>query len=339
MSLATKYRPQDFESVCGQNITVTILKKVILERAFKNVYLFSGSSGCGKTTCARIFAKAINNGIGEPIEIDAASNSGVDNVRSIVESANQRSLVGEYKIYIIDECHSLTSQAWQAFLKGIEETPKYTIFIFCTTEPQKIPATILNRVQRYNFAPISQTDIKTRLLYICQQEGFTNYEDTCEFISKMSNNSMREAITYLEQVADYSKDLSIDVAKKVFGSVSYETMFKLIWSLQKNESMNIIQIIDTLFNEGQNLKNFIDIFISFILDLSKFSLFKDISITSIPSYLASENNSVVQFTVQNKDSEYFISLASKLLEIKTLIKYDLDYKSTILVKLLDIAKN
>lgn len=339
MSLATKYRPQNFESVCGQNITVTILKKVILERAFKNVYLFSGSSGCGKTTCARIFAKAINNGIGEPIEIDAASNSGVDNVRSIVESANQRSLVGEYKIYIIDECHSLTSQAWQAFLKGIEETPKYTIFIFCTTEPQKIPATILNRVQRYNFAPISQTDIKTRLLYICQQEGFTNYEDTCEFISKMSNNSMREAITYLEQVADYSKDLSIDVAKKVFGSVSYETMFKLIWSLQKNEPMNIIQIVDTLFNEGQNLKNFIDIFISFILDLAKFSLFKDISITSIPSYLASENNSVVQFTVQNKDSEYFISLASKLLEIKTLIKYDLDYKSTILVKLLDIAKN
>lgn len=339
MSLATKYRPQNFESVCGQNITVTILKKVILERAFKNVYLFSGSSGCGKTTCARIFAKAINNGIGEPIEIDAASNSGVDNVRSIVESANQRSLVGEYKIYIIDECHSLTSQAWQAFLKGIEETPKYTIFIFCTTEPQKIPATILNRVQRYNFAPISQADIKTRLLYICQQEGFTNYEDTCEFISKMSNNSMREAITYLEQVADYSKDLSIDVAKKVFGSVSYETMFKLIWSLQKNEPMNIIQIIDTLFNEGQNLKNFIDVFISFILDLAKFSLFKDIFITSIPSYLASENNSVVQFTVQNKDSEYFISLASKLLEIKTLIKYDLDYKSTILVKLLDIAKN
>lgn len=339
MSLATKYRPQNFESVCGQNITITILKKVILERAFKNVYLFSGSSGCGKTTCARIFAKAINNGIGEPIEIDAASNSGVDNVRSIVESANQRSLVGEYKIYIIDECHSLTSQAWQAFLKGIEETPKYTIFIFCTTEPQKIPATILNRVQRYNFAPISQNDIKNRLLYICQQEGFTNYEDTCEFISKMSNNSMREAITYLEQVADYSKDLNIDIAKKVFGSVSYETMFKLIWSLQKNEPMNIIQIIDTLFNEGQNLKNFIDIFISFVLDLSKFSLFRDISMTSIPSYLASENNSVVQFTVQNKDSEYFISLASKLLEIKTLIKYDLDYKSTILVKLLDIAKN
>lgn len=338
MSLATKYRPQDFESVCGQNITVTILKKVILERAFKNVYLFSGSSGCGKTTCARIFAKAINNGIGDPIEIDAASNSGVDNVRAIIESANQRSLVGEYKIYIIDECHSLTTQAWQAFLKGIEETPKYTIFIFCTTEPQKIPATILNRVQRYNFAPISQSDIKNRLMYICQQEGFINYENCCEFISKMSNNSMREAITYLEQVADYSKDLNIDVAKKVFGSVSYETMFKLTWAMQKNETANIINIIEALFNEGQDLKNFINIYLSFALDLAKFAIFKDINLTNIPSYLASENNSVVQFTVGQESPEYFTNLAAKILEIKTNIKYDLNYKNTIIIMLLNIAK-
>jgi DNA polymerase-3 subunit gamma/tau len=339
MSLATKYRPQSFEEVCGQNITVTILKKVILEKAFKNVYLFSGNSGCGKTTCARIFAKAINNGIGDPIEIDAASNSGVDNVRSIIESANQRSLVGEYKIYIIDECHSLTSQAWQAFLKGIEETPKYTIFIFCTTEPQKIPATILNRVQRYNFAPISQAEIKNRLVYICRQEGFINYEDSCEFISKMSNNSMREAITYLEQIADYSKDLNIEVAKKVFGSISYETMFKLTWAIQKNESSNIINIIENLFNEGQDLKNFINTYLSFILDLAKFSIFRDINLTSIPSYLASENNAVVQFTVNSSNTEYFTNLASKILEIKSNIRYDLNYKSTIIVMLLSIAKN
>lgn len=339
MSLATKYRPQSFEEVCGQNITVTILKKVILEKAFKNVYLFAGNSGCGKTTCARIFAKAINNGIGDPIEIDAASNSGVDNVRSIIESANQRSLVGEYKIYIIDECHSLTSQAWQAFLKGIEETPKYTIFIFCTTEPQKIPATILNRVQRYNFAPISQAEIKNRLLYICQQEGFINYEDSCEFISKMSNNSMREAITYLEQIADYSKDLNIEVTKKVFGSISYETMFKLTWAIQKNESSNIISIIENLFNEGQDLKNFINLYLSFVLDLAKFSIFRDINLTNIPSYLASENNAVVQFTVSNSNIEYFTNLASKILEIKSNIRYDLNYKSTIIVMLLSIAKN
>lgn len=338
MSLATKYRPQNFDSVCGQNITVTILKKVILERAFKNVYLFSGSSGCGKTTCARIFAKAINNGVGDPIEIDAASNSGVDNVRSIIESANQRSLVGEYKIYIIDECHSLTSQAWQAFLKGIEETPKYTIFIFCTTEPQKIPATILNRVQRYNFAPISQQEIKQRLMYICQQENFSNYEDTCEFISKMSNNSMREAITFLEQVADYSKDLNIEVAKKVFGSISYETMFKLTWAIQKNEFNNIIEIIETLFNEGQDLKNFINTYLSFILDLAKFSIFKNINLTNIPNYLASETNPVVQFTVNSYNSEYFTNLASNILDIKSNIRYDLNYKSTIIVMLLNIAK-
>lgn len=339
MSLATKYRPQTFEEVCGQNITVTILKKVISEKAFKNVYLFSGNSGCGKTTCARIFAKAINGGVGEPIEIDAASNSGVENVRSIIESANQRSLVGEYKIYILDECHSFSAQAWQAFLKGIEETPKYTIFIFCTTEPQKIPTTILNRVQRYNFAPISQQEIFNRLMFICQQEHFTNYEETCRFISKMSNNSMREAITYLEQVSDYSSDLSLEVAKKVFGSISYETMFKLTWALQKNDSSNIISILENLFNEGQDLKNFINIYLTFVLDLVKFSVFKDINITSIPEYLASENNSVVQFTVNNGSTDYFIDLSSKILDIKTSIKYDLNYKSTIIVMLLNIAKS
>ena len=175
-------------------------------------------------------------------------------------------------------------------------------------------------------------------MYICQQEGFTNYEDSCEFISKMSNNSMREAITFLEQVADYSKDLSIEVAKKVFGSISYETMFKLTWAIQKNESANIISIIETLFNEGQDLKNFVNTYLSFILDLAKFSIFKDINLTSIPSYLASANNSVVQFTTNQVSQEYFTDLATKVLEIKTNIKYDLNYKSTIIIMLLNIAK-
>ena len=116
--------------------------------AGKTTVIF-GPSGCGKTTLARIFANYINAGVGDPIEIDAASNNGVDQVRAIIESANQRSLTGNYKIYIIDECHAITSAGWQAFLKGIEETPEYTIFIFCTTEPNKIPSTILNRVQLY----------------------------------------------------------------------------------------------------------------------------------------------------------------------------------------------
>jgi DNA polymerase-3 subunit gamma/tau len=173
-SLAVKYRPTTFETVAGQNVTTRILNKVLEKQAFKNAYLFAGPSGCGKTTCARIFANAINGGIGEPTEIDGASNNGVDQVRAIVESANQRSLVGNYKIYIIDECHMITSAGWNAFLKGLEDCPEYTIFIFCTTEPNKIPVTIQNRMQRFNIAKISAQEIKDRLVYVCQHEGFTN---------------------------------------------------------------------------------------------------------------------------------------------------------------------
>ena len=234
-SLAVAYRPTTFEEVCGQSITVEILKKVIEKRSFKNCYLFAGDSGSGKTTLARIFANQINRGVGEPIEIDAASNNGVDDVRAIIESASQRSLVGDYKIFIIDECHSITTQGWQAFLKGIEEPSPFTIFMFCTTEPNKLPTAILNRVQRYNITKIDSETIKNRLMYICQQEGFTNYKGLCDLLSKSSHGCMRDAIMKLDQCADLSTDLSLDIVKPVLGSLSYEAMFNLTWALQDKE--------------------------------------------------------------------------------------------------------
>ena len=132
-SLARYYRPKTFEEICGQDSIIKILKRQLDLKEFKNTYLFCGSSGCGKTTTARAFANAINNGVGNSIEIDAASNNGVENVRNLIKTASERAVDSEYKIIIIDECHSLTSQAWQAFLKCIEEPPTYTIFIFCNT--------------------------------------------------------------------------------------------------------------------------------------------------------------------------------------------------------------
>lgn len=338
MSLATKYRPTDFEAVCGQSITVDILNKQIENKTFKNCYLFSGKSGAGKTTIARIFANKINDGVGSPIELDCASQNSVDNIRAITEAANQRSLVGEYKIFILDECHMLSNAAWNAMLKCIEEPPKYTIFIFCTTDPQKIPATILNRVQRYNFAAIDSESIKNRLLYICNQEGFTEYEPTCDLLSKTCFGSMRDAITNLEQIADYSHSLNLDVAKKVLGGLSYETMFKLTWALKANNEAEIFNIIETLYSDGQDLKNFINNYLSFILDLNKYILFKNIDLTAIPTYLATDENPVVQFTVEAENSlELFNKLAENILDIKTQIKYDSNYKATISVMLLKAA--
>ena len=158
-SLAVKYRPHAFEDVCGQESIIKILNMQASTKRVSNAYLFCGASGCGKTTIARIFASKINEGKGTPIEIDAASHNGVEAVKTLVKGASERSLDSEYKVIILDECHSITNQGWQAFLKGIEEPSEYTIFIFCTTDPQKIPPTIINRVQRFNFQRISNDKI------------------------------------------------------------------------------------------------------------------------------------------------------------------------------------
>jgi DNA polymerase-3 subunit gamma/tau len=329
-TLAVKYRPRTFEEVCGQSITVQILEKAVESRKFKNCYLFAGDSGCGKTTLARIFANKINNGFGEPIEIDAASNNGVDNVRAIIESANQRSLVGDYKIFIIDECHSITTQGWQAFLKGIEEPSPYTIFMFCTTEPNKLPVAILNRVQRYNITKIDAETIRNRLTYICQSEGFTNYEGLCDLLSKTSHGCMRDAVMKLDQCADLSTDLSLEIVKPVLGVLSYEAMFNLTWALQDKDEAKVLAVINTLYNSGKELKNFIEVYLEFVLDLVKFNLIKDINCTSIPSYLATETNPVVQQTLEFPEIKTWLNdLTDLLLKIKLETKYDSFYKSTI----------
>lgn len=337
-SLAVKYRPQTFSEVCGQTVTVKILEKIVEKRQFKNVYLFAGDSGCGKTTLARIFAKAINQGIGDPIEIDAASNNGVDNVRAIIESANQRSLTGEYKIFIIDECHAITTQGWQAFLKGIEEPPAYTIFMFCTTEPNKIPTTILNRVQRYNITKISSGRIRQRLEYICKQEGFTNYEEAIDLISKNVHGCMRDAITYLDKCSDFSTDLDINNVRHIIDLSSYEIMFNLTWALQDKNEGNVLNVVDQLSMTGTNLKAFVDNYLDFIINLSKYNLFKDISLTNIPSYLATKDNPVVQQTVGEGNEGWFKDLVDLLLQIKLQIRYDNSYTTTIEAYLLSFCR-
>ena len=170
-SLAVKYRPTTFSDVVEQGSIKVILENQLKDNSIKHAYLFCGGAGTGKTTCARIFANEINNHKGTPIEIDGASNNSVESVRTIIQQSRQQSLDSTYKIYIIDECHSLSNSAWQAMLKLLEEPPATAIFIFCTTDPQKIPNTILSRVQRYDFQRISQKGIVDRLREILEQEN------------------------------------------------------------------------------------------------------------------------------------------------------------------------
>ena len=334
-TLAVKYRPKSFENVCSQSAIIKILQKQIQTKTFKNSYIFAGASGCGKTTVARIMANLINNGVGSPIEVDAASNNSVENVREIGESANQRAVDGEYKIYIIDEAHSLSSSAWQAFLKLIEEPPKYTIFIFCTTELQKIPMTIMNRCQIHLFGKISNELINNRLKYICTNEGINCDAAAIDQITKMSQGSMRQAISYLDKCKDYSNNIDVKVVCECLGDLSYDTYFKLTNALIDNNCASVIEIIEDLNMTGVDFRTFINSYASFVLQLAKYTIFKSMQGIDIPEYL--EEN--VKYTTAIVDAyKYYQSLSNRVLEIKQAIKGDTDIKTTISIMLLDFIK-
>lgn len=290
-SLAIKYRPKTWGEVSEQSFTKLILQQQLESGEVKNAYLFCGPAGCGKTTCARIFANDVNHLQGNPIELDAASNNGVDDVRNIIQQAQTQSLDSEYKIFIIDECHALSNSAWQAMLKIIEEPPAKSIFIFCTTDPQKIPKTILSRVQRYDFQRISQDGIVDRLDNILESE-LNEHSDllwtrnTLEYIAKIADGGMRDAITLMDKCLAYSKDLTLENVVKALGTTDYDTMFKLtdyLLQLNGEESTKLaLQLIESIYNDGKDLKTFVRQYVQFLLDLSKYGIGCDWKYLTLP---------------------------------------------------------
>lgn len=287
ISLAVKYRPHKFEDVTEQGAIKDILSQQISTDTFQHAYLFIGPAGTGKTTCARIFSDEINEHMGNPIEVDAASNSGVDNVRQIIEDSRRNSLDSKYKIFIIDECHSLSSGAWQAFLKLLEEPPKSAIFIFCTTDPQKIPATIMSRVQRYQFNKISTSGIINRLRTICDIELYNDEDavvrlEAIEYIARIANGGMRDAITMLDKCLSLSTELTIGNVIKALGTSDYDTYFNLLTSMCNYNSSEAIKIIESVYNDGKDLKVFVNDFQVFVVDVCKQLMTGDISLTQIP---------------------------------------------------------
>lgn len=345
-SLAVRYRPKDFETVCSQGSTIKILKRQLELEKYTNCYLFTGPSGCGKTTLARIFGNKMNNNQGSLIEIDGASNNGVDAVRDIINSAKGRSIDSKYKIFIIDECHMITLAGWNAFLKCIEEPPMYTIFMFCTTNPEKIPATILNRVMRFNLSKVDINLIKDRLLYICENEGYTNYVEACEFISKLGDGGVRDSIAYLEKCANYSTDLNINNVLECLGNFSYDLFFDLTNAFVDGNQSQVLTIIENFYNSGKDLKLFVDQYLDFALDLTKYCLFKDMQSIKIPASMevvrlpdGNPSSRCVKYVTGFDDNlVWFNKLISKLLTIKNTIRYDLNYKSTIEVLCIEICR-
>ena len=284
-ALAVKYRPQTFEEVTEQKILTTILKQQISSKQIQHCYLFCGPAGCGKTTCARIFANEINGGQGNPVELDAASNNGVEDVRNIIQQAQTKSLDSEYKTFIIDECHSLSNAGWQAFLKLLEEPPAKSIFIFATTDPQKIPKTILSRVQRYDFQRISQQGIVHRLQYILANENIIVDQsniDAIEYIAKLADGGLRDAISLMDKCLAFTDELTLETVVKVLGVVDYDKMFKFTDTIIENKLNESIQLIESIYTSGKDLKQFVKQYIQFLLDIQKYAIGCDWKYISLP---------------------------------------------------------
>lgn len=338
ISLAVKYRPQTFDDVVEQESIKVILQQQLKTNEIKHAYLFCGGAGTGKTTCARIFANEINKGKGNPIEMDAASNSGVEDVRNIIQQAKSKSLDSEYKVFIVDECHAISLMGWQAFLKMLEEPPVKSIFIFCTTDPQKIPKTILSRVQRYDFSRISQQGIVDRLFYILEEENIlthsggdvTHDEDSVEYIAKLADGGMRDAITLMDKALSYSKDLTLENVVKALGTTNYDIMFQLTDAFVYPDSVRMMTIIDSIHSQGKDLKRFIKTYIQFLLDVNKLALgcdWKQLSIPHLKEYEKRMNKWI-------DENDIFTALLNEIVKIDSDIKYSTMPKYDIEAKML-----
>lgn len=341
-SLAVKYRPHTFEDVVEQEEIKVILQNQLNTKSVKNAYLFVGSAGCGKTTTARIFAAEINGGKGNPIEMDAASNSGVDDVRNIIQQAQTKSIDSEYKIFLIDECHAISNTGWQAFLKLIEEPPAKSIFIFCTTNPEKIPKTILSRVQRYDFRRISQQAIVDRLLYIidcenkeiqsdgsqdavadlewAKQEGLPVIEfsdGAVEYIAKQSAGGMRDAITMMDKCLAFG-DLTLENVVKALGTTDYSVMFNLTDAMIDMQAEKVIEIVEDIHMQGKDLKQFIQSYTYFLLDIQKYACGCDFSLLDLPKL---EEYEKWLSSLGDSEFDYCKMLLGRMIGLNADIKY------------------
>lgn len=334
ISLALKYRPRTFDDLVEQNSIKTILSQQLNSKTFKQAYLFVGPAGTGKTTCARIMANEINNGIGSPIEIDAASRGNVDDIRELSMQAKSKPLDAEYKVFIIDECHCLSSAGWSAMLKLIEEPPTTAIFILATTDVQKVPKTIISRCQRFDFQKISQSGIVDRLEKILYEEGYGIVSDEpIEYIAKLSDGGMRDALTLLDKCLAYSKDLTLVNVVNALGTINYEVMFDLTWHIQTLNQGKFMEMIEDIYNQGKDLKLFVKQYTQFILDVYKLLIGCDWKYVQLPKLKEYEDK------IDAIDIYMLFELLETLVKLNSDIKYSssprYDIEAQLLLMILD----
>ena len=283
--LYRKFRPIDFENVVGQEYTIQMLKNAIINKKTSHAYLFTGPRGTGKTSTAKIFAKALNcenPKDGSPcnecdscrsfsespdiIELDAASNNSVEDIREIINNVKLVPASLKYKIYIIDEVHMLSPGAFNALLLTLEEPPSHVVFILATTEIQKVPITILSRCQRFDFKPVPVNCIIDRLKYISNEENITITDDALEEIALISAGGMRDALGILDQLSSGNNEITADIVTSNFGSVSTSRIESIINNIFLGNNQELVNNLEEIKNRGTNYNIFIE---KLVLELRK----------------------------------------------------------------------
>ncbi len=299
------YRPKNFEDVVGQEHIVKTLKNQIKNNNIGHAYLFSGTRGTGKTSTAKIFARAVNclNPINEEpcneceickdtlndnimdiVEIDAASNNSVDDIRELRESVKYTPSKAKYKVYIIDEVHMLSQGAFNALLKTLEEPPSYVIFILATTEPHKIPATILSRCQRFDFKRVSSKDIANRMVYICKKENIEAEDKALSLIARNSQGALRDALSILDQCMSFGNDkIEYDDVIELLGTVNIDELFELSQAIMDENTKKSLQILNEFIIWGKDIRNLINDLIDHFRNIMVCKVSKDLEeIISLP---------------------------------------------------------
>ena len=358
-ALYRKFRPDNFVDVKGQEHIVTTLKNQIKAGRIGHAYLFTGTRGTGKTTVAKLLAKTVNceNPVeGNPcnecrmckgitaqtsmnvIEIDAASNNGVDNIREIVEEVRYSPTEGKYKVYIIDEVHMLSAGAFNALLKTIEEPPSYVIFILATTEVHKIPITILSRCQRYDFKRITIDTITERMADLMAEENIEVEEKALRYVARVADGSMRDALSLLDQCISFylGKKLTYDNVLEVLGAVDTSVFAKLLGCIRRQEVAASIKLLEEIESSGRELGQFTIDFIWYLRNLLLIKTTEDISDMVIE--ISSENLALLQQEAKTIEEVTLIRFIRVFSELSNQIRYATRKRVLIEIALIKLCK-